>query len=52
MSIQNKYYAQVELLLSVLPVVFEEKIFAMKGGTAINLFTLIPHSQSQYIQSA
>ena len=38
MSIQNKYYAQAELLLSVLPVVFEEKIFAMKGGTAINLF--------------
>lgn len=36
--IQNNFHAQAELLLSVLPVVMEEKIFALKGGTAINLF--------------
>jgi len=32
------YRAQVELLLRVLPYVAKEKIFALKGGTAINLF--------------
>ncbi|HEY3406193.1 MAG TPA: nucleotidyl transferase AbiEii/AbiGii toxin family protein [Ohtaekwangia sp.] len=33
-----KYKGQVELLLTVLPVIAREKIFALKGGTAINLF--------------
>lgn len=32
------YRAQVELLLKVLPYVAKEKVFALKGGTAINLF--------------
>lgn len=32
------YRAQVDLLLQVLPYVAKEKIFALKGGTAINLF--------------
>jgi hypothetical protein len=32
------YRAQVELLLQVLPYVSKEEIFALKGGTAINLF--------------
>jgi len=32
------YRAQVELLLRVLPYVAKEKDFALKGGTAINLF--------------
>lgn len=32
------YKAQVDLLLQVLPHVAKEKIFALKGGTAINLF--------------
>jgi hypothetical protein len=32
------YRAQVRLLLDVLPFVAEEKDFALKGGTAINLF--------------
>ena len=32
------YRAQVRLLLGVLPFVAEEKDFALKGGTAINLF--------------
>jgi predicted nucleotidyltransferase component of viral defense system len=32
------YKAQVDLLLQVLPYVAKEKIFALKGGTAINLF--------------
>lgn len=32
------YKAQLDLLLLVLPYVAKEKIFALKGGTAINLF--------------
>ncbi len=33
-----QYKVQVDLLLRVLPYVAKEKIFALKGGTAINLF--------------
>lgn len=33
-----KYEEQVDLLLQVLPYVAKEKMFALKGGTAINLF--------------
>jgi hypothetical protein len=33
------YLNTVRLLLDVVPDVFAEKLFAMKGGTAINLFT-------------
>jgi predicted nucleotidyltransferase component of viral defense system len=36
--IAAKYKAQVDLLLTILPIVAKEKIFALKGGTAINLF--------------
>ncbi len=36
--IQPQYKAQVDLLLDVLPYVAKEKCFAMKGGTAINMF--------------
>jgi len=32
------YHKQVALLIRVLPLVAEEKCFALKGGTAINLF--------------
>jgi len=32
------YYKQVQLLLRVLPLVATEQCFALKGGTAINLF--------------
>lgn len=32
------YYQQVQLLLEVLPYVSEEECFALKGGTAINMF--------------
>ena len=32
------YRQQVDLLLQVLPLVAKEKVFALKGGTAINLF--------------
>ena len=32
------YYKQVQLLIRVLPLVATEKCFALKGGTAINLF--------------
>lgn len=34
----NEYFQQVKLLLTVMPEVAEEKCFALKGGTAINLF--------------
>ena len=34
------YKAQVDLLLTIVPLVAKEKIFALKGGTAINLFVL------------
>jgi len=32
------YYKQVQLLLEVLPFVLKEGCFALKGGTAINMF--------------
>ena len=32
------YREQVDLLLQVLPLVTKENLFALKGGTAINLF--------------
>ena len=34
----NSFYSQVSLLTKVLPIVGREKVFALKGGTAINLF--------------
>jgi len=36
--INNTYYKQVKLLVQLLPLVAEESCFALKGGTAINLF--------------
>jgi len=38
MALNEGYRRQVALLMRVLPVVAEEKSFALKGGTAINLF--------------
>lgn len=38
MAFHEKYRQQVALLMRVLPLVAEEKAFALKGGTAINLF--------------
>ena len=34
----DRYVDQVRLSLSVLPDIAEESVFALKGGTAINLF--------------
>lgn len=34
----QKYREQVNILLQVLPHVASEEVFALKGGTAINLF--------------
>lgn len=34
----SRYAKQVQLLVRVLPLVDTEKCFALKGGTAINLF--------------
>lgn len=36
--IDPRYRAQLELLLQTIPYVAKETIFALKGGTAINLF--------------
>jgi predicted nucleotidyltransferase component of viral defense system len=38
MVFDSRYKAQVQLLVQVLPIVAQEKEFALKGGTAINLF--------------
>lgn len=38
MAFLESYQRQVALLVRVLPLVAEEKAFALKGGTAINLF--------------
>lgn len=38
MTISDQYRRQVSLLVQILPFVAEEKCFALKGGTAINLF--------------
>lgn len=38
MDRSSKFYEQVRLLLRILPLVGEEDCFALKGGTAINLF--------------
>lgn len=36
----EKYYKQVSFLLDLIPIVAQEQCFALKGGTAINLFLL------------
>ena len=38
MDRSSNYYKQVQLLMQVLPFVAEHECFALKGGTAINLF--------------
>jgi predicted nucleotidyltransferase component of viral defense system len=38
MDRNSPYYKQVSLLIRTLPIVAEENCFALKGGTAINLF--------------
>ena len=38
MAVHEHYRRQVALLIRILPLVAEEQVFALKGGTAINLF--------------
>ncbi|MDP9811327.1 putative nucleotidyltransferase component of viral defense system [Rhizobium tibeticum] len=38
MPINERYRQQVTLLVQTMPAVAEETCFALKGGTAINLF--------------
>lgn len=38
MDRNSSYYKQVQLLIALLPLIAEEDCFALKGGTAINLF--------------
>ena len=40
MPFTDMYRKQVELLVQTLPHVAQEECFALKGGTAINLFVL------------
>ena len=35
---REDYAAQVQLIIRILPILAKEKAFALKGGTAINLF--------------
>lgn len=35
---EKKYLEQVQILLSVLPLINKHRVFAIKGGTAINFF--------------
>ena len=38
MAFQDAYRQQVALLIRTIPFVAQEQCFALKGGTAINLF--------------
>ncbi|CAI9404608.1 hypothetical protein ANOBCDAF_04652 [Pleomorphomonas sp. T1.2MG-36] len=38
MPFHDQYRAQVRLLMRLIPLVANEACFALKGGTAINLF--------------
>ena len=38
MTMNKKYMKRVNLLVQLLPCIAKEKVFALKGGTAINLF--------------
>ena len=38
MSKKQEYTQQVRLLIRLLPIIAKESCFALKGGTAINLF--------------
>jgi hypothetical protein len=38
MNRTSQYYKQVQLLIQIIPIIAEEDCFALKGGTAINLF--------------
>lgn len=38
MDTDSDYFKQAQLLVRVLPAIAKEECFALKGGTAINLF--------------
>ena len=38
MTLNEAFIGQVQLLVATLPQVYKEDCFALKGGTAINLF--------------
>jgi len=39
------FFKQAVLLLRILPLIYREEVFALKGGTAINFFGYIRNSQ-------
>ena len=52
MAFSDIYHKQVSLLMRTLPYVAEESCFALKGGTAINLFIRnMPHLSVDIIKS-
>ncbi len=38
MNFENMYGKQVEIILSIIPLIYKQKEFAIKGGTGLNLF--------------
>ena len=42
----DRYIGQARLLIDVLPDIAKEDVFALKGGTAINLFYLSRHAEA------
>ena len=46
MNLELSYKNQVELLLEMLPLIQHDERFALKGGTAINLFYRVMPSLS------
>ena len=48
-NINTQVYAQqVELLLHLMPIIMDEGVFAVHGGTAINLFLTAAKSQRAF----
>ena len=47
----DRYVAQVRLLLDTLPDIANEAVFALKGGTAINLFSCSSRSSGSVTRS-
>jgi hypothetical protein len=51
-AISETYNRQAALLVRVIPLVAEETCFALKGGTAINLFVRdMPHEHRRFLLS-
>ena len=45
----SEYARKVEILLRMIPLVMEEGVFAVHGGTAINLFYNVLHCREKNV---